>query len=75
VTASRRRSLGGVAVDAGARVLRDDGTPIAGLYAVGGVIGGLGRGGPADELLGLATLVALGTARLAVQTWRSGLPQ
>jgi len=70
VTASRRRSLGGVAVDAGARVVRDDGAPIPGLYAVGGVIGGLGRGGPADELLGLATLVALGTARLAVRTWR-----
>jgi len=69
VTASRRRSLGGVAVDAGARVVREDGTPITGLYAVGGVIGGLGRGGPADELLGLATLVALGTARLAVRTW------
>jgi fumarate reductase flavoprotein subunit len=75
VTASRRRSLGGVAVDAGARVLREDGTAIAGLYAAGGVIGGLNRGGPADELLGLATLVALGTARIAVQTWRRGLPQ
>jgi fumarate reductase flavoprotein subunit len=70
VTASRRRSLGGVAVDAGARVVREDGTPIPGFYAAGGVIGGLGRGGPADELLGLATLVALGTARLAVHTWR-----
>jgi len=75
VTGSRRRSLGGVAVDAGARVVREDGTPIDGLYAVGGVIGGLGRGGPADELLGLATLVALGTARLAVQTWRGNVPQ
>src|SRR5262245_10580262 len=75
VTASRRRSLGGVAVDAGARVVREDGTPITGLYAVGGVIGGLGRGGPADEMLGLATLVALGTARLAVRTWREPQPQ
>jgi fumarate reductase flavoprotein subunit len=69
ITASRRRSLGGVAVDAGARVVRDDGSPVPGLYAVGGVIGGLARGGGADELLGLATLVALGTARLAVHTW------
>jgi fumarate reductase flavoprotein subunit len=75
VTGSRRRSLGGVAVDAGARVLREDGTPIEGLFAIGGVIGGLGRGGPADELLGLATLVALGTARLAVRTWRAALAQ
>lgn len=75
VTASRRRSLGGVAVDASARVVRDDGAPIPGLYAVGGVIGGLGRGGPADELLGLATLVALGTARLAVRAWRDETAQ
>ncbi|HWP66414.1 MAG TPA: FAD-binding protein [Candidatus Limnocylindria bacterium] len=75
VTASRRRSLGGVAVDAGTRVVRDDGTPIPGLYAVGGVIGGLGRGGPADELLGLATLIALATARLAVRTWQAERPQ
>jgi fumarate reductase flavoprotein subunit len=75
VTGSRRRSLGGVAVDAAARVLRDDGTPVAGLYAVGGVIGGLGRGGAADELLGLATLVALATARLAVRAWRAEAPQ
>ena len=71
VTGSRRRSLGGVAVDASARVVRDDGTSIPGLYAVGGVIGGLGRGGAADELLGLATLVALGTARLAVRDCRA----
>jgi fumarate reductase flavoprotein subunit len=75
VTASRRRSLGGVAVDASARVVRDDGTPVPGLYAVGGVIGGLGRGGAADELLGLATLVALGTARLAVRAWRDEAAQ
>jgi fumarate reductase flavoprotein subunit len=75
VTGSRRRSLGGVAVDGSARVLRDDGTSVAGLYAVGGVIGGLGRGGPADELLGLATLVALGTARLAVRAWRAEAAQ
>lgn len=70
ITASRRRSLGGVAVDAGARVVRDDGSPVPGLYAVGGVIGGLARGGAADELLGLATLVALGTAQLAARAWR-----
>jgi fumarate reductase flavoprotein subunit len=75
VTGSRRRSLGGVAVDAGAHVLRDDGTQVTGLYAVGGVIGGLGRGGAADELLGLATLVALGTARLAVRAWRAETAQ
>jgi fumarate reductase flavoprotein subunit len=70
VTGSRRRSLGGIAIDPGARVRRDDDSVIPGLFAVGGVVGGLGRGGPADELLGLATLAALGTARLAVRSWR-----
>jgi fumarate reductase flavoprotein subunit len=74
VTGSRRRSLGGVAVDGGARVKREDGTTVPGLYAVGGVVGGIGRGGPADELLGLATLVAVGTARLAVRSWHEAQP-
>jgi fumarate reductase flavoprotein subunit len=75
VTGSRRRSLGGVAVDAGARVLREDGSAVPGLFALGGVVGGLARGEPADELLGLATLMALGTARLAVSAWRGAAAQ
>jgi fumarate reductase flavoprotein subunit len=75
VTGSRRRSLGGIAVDAGARVVREDGTAVPGLFALGGVIGGLARGEPADELLGLATLMALGTARLAVAAWRADSTQ
>jgi fumarate reductase flavoprotein subunit len=68
VTASRWRSLGGVAIDAGARVLDEAGAPIPGLYAAGGVIGGLGRGGPADEMPGIAALIALATGRLAARS-------
>jgi fumarate reductase flavoprotein subunit len=69
VTGARRRSLGGVAVDASARVLREDGTAIPGLWAVGGVIGGLARGGAADALHGMEALVALGSARLAARAF------
>lgn len=74
IGASRCRSLGGVAIDAGARVLDANGAPISGLWAVGGVVGGLGRGGPADEMPGIATLIALATARLAVRSWCASLP-
>ena len=38
-------TMGGVAVDAQARVLHSAGRPIEGLYAAGGTIGGL-EGGP-----------------------------
>ncbi len=38
-------TMGGVAIDAAARVLHRSGDPIAGLYAAGGTIGGL-EGGP-----------------------------
>lgn len=74
VTASRWRSLGGVAIDAGARVLDGAGAPIPGLYAAGGVIGGLGRGGPADEMPGIATLIALATGRLAARSLAPDAP-
>jgi fumarate reductase flavoprotein subunit len=69
VTASRWRSLGGVAIDSAARVIDPDGAPIVGLFAAGGVVGGLGRGGPADEMPGIATLIALATARIAARSW------
>lgn len=46
VTGALAHTQGGLDVDAQARVLRADGTPIAGLYAAGGTAAGLsGRGG------------------------------
>jgi fumarate reductase flavoprotein subunit len=74
VTPSRRRSLGGLAIDRDARVLGQGGDPIGNLYAVGGVVGGLGRGGPADELPGMAPLITLATARLAALAWQAARP-
>ena len=74
VTPSRRRSLGGVAIDRDARVLAQSGEPIGDLYAVGGVVGGLGRGGPADELPGMAPLITLATARLTALAWQTARP-
>ena len=62
VTGALAHTQGGLAVDERARVVRADGTPIAGLYAAGGAAAGLaGRGGqgylPGN---GLAQSFALG---------------
>jgi fumarate reductase flavoprotein subunit len=63
VTGSRVRTLGGLAIDASARVLDADGRPVAGLYAAGGAAAGLT--GAADRLLaGTDALGALAFARL-----------
>jgi fumarate reductase flavoprotein subunit len=57
---------GGVRVDADARVLRTDGTPIEGLYAGGGVAAGIsGQNGGAGYSSGNGLLAALGLGRLA----------
>jgi fumarate reductase flavoprotein subunit len=65
VTGARRRTLGGLAVDASARVLDAAGRPIPGLYAVGGAAAGLGGEGTEGALAGTAALAALGLGRLA----------
>ncbi|MGQ0655163.1 MAG: FAD-binding protein [Betaproteobacteria bacterium] len=62
VTGALAHTQGGLAVDAHARVVRADGTPVEGLYAAGGAAAGLaGRGGegylPGN---GLAQSFALG---------------
>jgi succinate dehydrogenase/fumarate reductase flavoprotein subunit len=57
VTASVTHTIGGVAVDANARALDDDGSPIGGLYAAGVDAGGVATGGYAS---GLATALVLG---------------
>ncbi len=57
---------GGVAVDADARVMRTDGTPIPRLFATGGVAVGIsGRGGGRGYSSGNGLLGAMGLGRLA----------
>jgi succinate dehydrogenase/fumarate reductase flavoprotein subunit len=60
VTGARLRTLGGLVVDARARVLDAAGQPVPGLYATGGVTAALAPG-----VTGLAPLAALGLGRLA----------
>jgi succinate dehydrogenase/fumarate reductase flavoprotein subunit len=57
VTAAVTHTLGGLVVDREARVLRDDGTPIEGLYAAGVDVGGIATGGYSS---GLAAALVLG---------------
>ena len=53
-------TMGGISIDAHARVLRESGEPIAGLYAAGSCTGGLeGRGG-AHYLGGLIKAAVFG---------------
>jgi fumarate reductase flavoprotein subunit len=59
VIASVTHTIGGIAVDASARVLGDDGEPLDGLYAVGVDAGGVAAGGYAS---GLAAALVLGLA-------------
>jgi fumarate reductase flavoprotein subunit len=65
VTGARLRTLGGLAVDAAARVLGSEGQPVAGLYAAGGAAAGLGGDDTAGALAGVDALAALGLGRLA----------
>ena len=59
VVAAVTHTLGGLRVDERARVLREDGSAIAGLYAAGVDAGGIATGGYAS---GLATALVLGLA-------------
>jgi Succinate dehydrogenase/fumarate reductase, flavoprotein subunit len=65
VTGSLFHTQGGLTVDEHARVLREDGTPIPGLYAGGGVASGISGHGPGGYLSGNGLLTALGYGRLA----------
>jgi succinate dehydrogenase/fumarate reductase flavoprotein subunit len=59
VTGAVTHTIGGLRVDTRARVLREDGEPIEGLYAAGVDAGGVATGGYAS---GLATALVLGLA-------------
>ena len=53
-------TMGGVAVDGGARVLDQADKPVPGLYAAGSTTGGLEGGGPAGYTGGLSKALTLG---------------
>ena len=63
VVAGITHTIGGLRIDPQARVLRDDGTPIEGLYAAGVDAGGISAGGYAS---GLASALVFG--RIAAET-------
>jgi fumarate reductase flavoprotein subunit len=65
VTGARRHTRGGLAIDADARVLGTAGTPVPGLFAVGGAAAGVARPGTDSGCAGLDALAALTSARLA----------
>jgi succinate dehydrogenase/fumarate reductase flavoprotein subunit len=71
ICAGITNTMGGIAIDGDARVLRADGSPIAGLYAAGGATGGLEGGGAAGYVGGLvkACVFGLRAAEHAAQ-WR-----
>ena len=57
VVATVTHTIGGLVVDRGARVLRDDGSSVDGLYAAGVDVGGIATGGYSS---GLAAALVLG---------------
>jgi succinate dehydrogenase/fumarate reductase flavoprotein subunit len=63
---------GGLKVDAHARVLRPDSSPIPGLYAGGGTAVGISGGGAEGYLAGNGLLAALGLGRIAGEAARDG---
>jgi fumarate reductase flavoprotein subunit len=65
VTGALFHTQGGLRVDGDARVLRADGTPIAGLYAAGGAAAGISGHGAGGYLAGNGLLSALGLGHLA----------
>jgi succinate dehydrogenase/fumarate reductase flavoprotein subunit len=67
VIAGITHTIGGIRIDPSARVLREDGTPIDGLYAAGADAGGISTGGYSS---GLASALVFG--RIAAETAASG---
>ena len=63
VRAGITHTIGGIRIDASARVLYEDGTPIDGLYAAGADAGGISAGGYSS---GLASALVFG--RIAAET-------
>jgi len=67
VTPALFHTQGGLVVDEHARVLGEDGAPLAGLYAAGGAAAGISGHGAAGYLAGNGLLPALGLSFLAAE--------
>jgi fumarate reductase flavoprotein subunit len=65
ITGARGPTLGGLSVDMAGRVLSEAGTPVTGLYAVGGAAASVACG--EGDLAGMVALSALGLGRLVAQ--------
>lgn len=65
VTGALFHTQGGLVVDEHGRVLREDSSPVAGLYAGGGCAVGISGHGPGGYLSGNGLTTALGLGRLA----------
>lgn len=65
VTGALFHTQGGLVVDQDARVLREDGTPVPGLYAGGGTAAGISGHGPEGYFSGNGLLTATGYGYLA----------
>lgn len=74
VTGALFHTQGGLRVDGRARVLRSDGSVIAGLYASGGAAMGISGHGAAGYLAGNGLLPALGLAFLAAEDLAGSSP-
>jgi fumarate reductase flavoprotein subunit len=74
VTGALFHTQGGLRVDGHARVLRPDGSAIAGLYASGGAAMGISGHGAAGYLAGNGLLPALGLAFLAAEDLAGSSP-
>ena len=74
VTGALFHTQGGLRVDGHARVLRPDGSAIAGLYASGGAAMGISGHGAAGYLAGNGLLPALGLAFLAAEDLAGSAP-
>jgi fumarate reductase flavoprotein subunit len=68
VTGAIAHTQGGLRIDAGARVLREDNSPIAGLYAAGGTAAGMSGNGSGGYLSGNGLAHAFGTGLIAAET-------
>jgi fumarate reductase flavoprotein subunit len=65
VTGALAHTQGGLRIDPTCRVLREDNTPIEGLYAVGGTAVGMSGNGPEGYLSGNGLAHAFGTGLIA----------
>jgi hypothetical protein len=72
VTAAITHTIGGVRVDERARVVREDGAPVDGLYAAGADAGGVATGGYASGLAAALVLALVAAEEVAAVSGATG---